>query len=220
MTAIYPSLLAANPNAIDSLVKQLEPLCPGFHIDIMDHKFVPYTGISIEKTNFLAKITYRQLWVHLMVESPELYLSQLQLPPDSIVTFHIESINHPEQTIKTILEKKLLPGLAINPKTNVDEVFQYLDQLHQVLIMSVEPGTSGQSFLEKTLSKIDPLVGYRNTSGIKFKIAMDGGINTKNVTTLIQKGVDQFAIGSDIFSAKVNPVEAYKIISNMHNDAG
>lgn len=216
MAAIYPSLSAADIHTIDKLVKQLEPFCPGFHIDIMDNKFVPYVGISIEKTNSVAKLTYRQIWVHLAVEDPESYVGQLQMPADSILTFHIESNKNTERLIKIILEKKWLPGIAINPKTTVDEIFPYLDQLYQVLIMSVEPGAPGQQFLERTLAKIDPLVGYRNTSNLKFKIAMDGGINAKNIGSLVEKGVDHFAIGTEIVAAKVGPVEAYKVLTNIN----
>ena len=126
MAVLYPSLLAADGNSLDKVVRQLETIAPGFHIDIMDNRFVPNTGISVEKTNTIAKITYRQLWVHLMVEEPESYLNQLQLPADSIVTFHIESRNQSKMMINKILEKKWLPGIAIKPKTGIDEIFPFL----------------------------------------------------------------------------------------------
>src|SRR5262245_58851595 len=108
MIEIFPSLLTADESKLDHYIKELEPFCPGFHIDIMDNKFVPNTGISIEKTNYIGKITYRQLWVHLMVEEPETYLNALQLPADTILTFHIESHKHSTKLIKQILEKKWL----------------------------------------------------------------------------------------------------------------
>ena len=109
MAEIYPSLLAADQGKLDHYIKELEPLCPGFHIDIMDNTFVPNTGIGVEKVNHIAKITYRQLWVHLMVQDPESYLNQLMLPPETIITFHIESHKHSPKLIKQILEKKWLP---------------------------------------------------------------------------------------------------------------
>lgn len=215
MAQIYPSLLAAPENTIDKTIKLLEPLCPGFHIDIIDNQFAPNTGISVEKTNSIAKLTYRQLWVHLMVEDVESYIKQLQLPPDSIVGFHIETKTDTRGLINKILEKKWLPSIAIKPKTSVNDIFPFLETIHQVLIMSVEPGFSGQPFLEDTLAKIDPLLGFRNTSHLNFKIAMDGGIGVKNIREISQKGVDQVAVGSAILEAKVGPVKAYQLLSEI-----
>lgn len=215
MAQIYPSLLATQENNIDKSIKLLEPLCPGFHVDIIDGKFAPNTGISIEKTNTIATLTYRQLWVHLMVEEVEWHLNQLQLPPDSIITFHIESNGEKNNIINKILEKKWLPGMAVSPKTGINSVFPFLQSLHQVLIMSVEPGFSGQPFLEGTLAKVDPLLGYRNTSHMNFKIALDGGINVKNLREVKEKGVDQIAVGSAILDAKVGPVKAYQLLSKI-----
>lgn len=213
MVEIYPSLLAADQQKLDHYIKELEPLCPGFHIDIMDNTFVPNSGISVEKVNHLASITYRQLWVHLMVEEPESFLNQLQIPPNSILTFHIESHKHSSQMIKKILEKKWLPGIAIKPKTGISEIFPFLETLYQVLVMSVEPGFSGQPFLSEMLEKVDPLVGFRNNSKSHFKIAMDGGIGVQNIKKVVEKGVDQVGVGSAIFEAKVGVEKAYQLLS-------
>lgn len=213
MAEIYPSLLAADQQHLDKAVRQLEPVCPGFHIDIMDNTFVHNAGISIEKANSIAKLTYRQIWVHLMVEDPESYLGQLHLPPDSILTFHIESHKHSTNLIKKILEKKWLPSMAINPKTGIDEIFPFAPSLHQILIMSVEPGFGGQPFLEDTLSKVGPLVGFRTTARLNFKIAMDGGITLKNITDVANKGVDQLAVGSQLFEAKAGPIKTYELLA-------
>lgn len=213
MVEIFPSLLATDQQKLDHYVKELEPLCPGFHIDIMDNKFVPNTGISLEKVNHIAKITYRPLWVHLMVEEPESYLNQLNLPPDSILTFHIESHKNSSKMIQMILEKKWLPGIAIKPTTGVSEVFPFLESLYQVLVMSVEPGFSGQPFLKETLDKVGPLVGFRTTSKSHFKIAMDGGISISNIKTVMQNGVDQVAVGSELFEHKAGAAKAYQLLS-------
>ncbi len=215
MIELYPSLLAADEHNLESIVKKLEPVCPGFHIDIMDGTFVPNAGISIEKTNSLAKLTYRQIWVHLMVTDPEFYLDKLQLPPDSIVTFHVESNKKTFNTIIKILEKKWLPSIALKPKTGINEIFSFLDSVYQVLIMSVEPGASGQIFIEETLDKVSPLLGYRDTSRGNFKIAIDGGVNDKNIRLLAQRHIDQAAIGSALFRAKSDVQEAYKILSAL-----
>lgn len=212
MALIYPSLLAANSAHLDNLISKLEPLVPGFHIDIMDNVFVPNTGISVETTNKIAKLTIKPLWIHLMVQEPESYLDKLQVPAGSIVTFHIESRTNTPRLIQRIIEKGWLPGMAIKPEVSVNEVFAYLDVLHQVLIMSVKPGFSGQQFLPETLAKVGPLVGQRQTAGFNFKIAMDGGIDIKNIVEIAAKGVDQLAVGSQIFDPAVGAAEAYKIL--------
>ena len=215
MIELYPSLLAVPAQDIDKTVKLLEPYCPGFHIDIMDNQFVPNMGISVEKANAIGQLTYRQLWVHLMVHDADDYVNRLQLPPDTIVTFHLESHKKIPGIINTILEKKWLPGIAIKPKTGVNEVFPFLDLIYQVLIMTVEPGFSGQQFMQEMLDKVDPLLGYKDTSRGDFKIALDGGINEKNLRLIAQKNVDQVAIGSALFEAKVGPVKAYELFSAL-----
>lgn len=215
MAQIYPSLLSVPENHLDHAIKELEPFCPGFHIDIIDGRFAPNSGMSIEKTNAIAASTYRQVWVHLMVTDIVPYLTNLQLPPDSIVDFHMGSGLEAIDIIKKILEKKWLPSIAVEPKMGINEIFTYLDSLYQVTIMSVEPGFSGQPLLEDTLTKIDPLLGYRTTSNSKFKIALDGGITAKNIRMVAQKEVDTMVVGAAIFDAKVGAVQAYELLSTL-----
>jgi ribulose-phosphate 3-epimerase len=221
MAIIYPSLLAAPEKDLMNLIRELEPYCKGFHIDIMDNKFVPNTGISIEKTNEISEKTIKKIWVHLMVENPKEYLNKLQLRPGSIVTFHIESHKKTFELIKQITEKKLLPGIAINPKTGLGEVFPFLGSVYQLLIMSVEPGFAGQLFNDSVVSKIDPAIGYRSTFAKfnpnvnLFKLAMDGGINVENIAMLAQKGVEEFAVGSEIFKSKRKPLEALQLFQKL-----
>lgn len=219
MALIYPSLLAADGADLNTVVAQLEPYCPGFHIDIMDNKFVPNMGIDISTTNELAKKTFRKLWIHLMVQEPEDYLKQLQLPEGSIITFHIESHKATSKTIKHIIEKKWLPSIAVNPKTGIGEVFPFLGSIYSVLIMSVEPGFAGQPFIPGVLAKIDPLIGLRTTNKMNFKIALDGGINVGNIALLAQKGVEELAVGSALFDAKAGAVEALKMCTKLAEES-
>lgn len=213
MPQIYPSLLAADQNKLETILKQLDPLVPGFHIDIIDNKFAPNQGLSIETTNTISRLSIKQLWVHIMAQEPESYLEQLAIRADSIVTFHLESHKHASHMIEKIQAKGWLPGIALKPKTGIDEIFPYLSNLYQVLIMSVEPGFSGQAFLPETLAKVDPLVGERNTGSLSFKIAMDGGIGMKNIVEITAKGVDQLAVGSEIFKHPAGIIDAYKLLT-------
>ncbi len=210
---IYPSLIAADQSNLEGALRQLEPHVPGFHLDIIDNKFAPSAGMSIETVNTVAKLAIKPLWVHLLVEDPAAYLEKLKLPAGAIITFHIEAHKEASRLIQKIQEKEWRPSLAIKPKTGVNEIFPFLPSIYQLLIMSVEPGFSGQPFLPGTLAKTDPLVGLRNTEPRVFKIAMEGGISIKNIVEIAAKGVDQVAVGTEIFGHKAGPVEAYKILA-------
>lgn len=194
---IFPSL--ADNHSLKTTIKQLDAHCQGYHIDAMDGVFVPQKTWEPAAINTIEQETLRQLWVHLMVADTKKWLDELTIQASSIVTIHLESNKDIRKTILRIKNKYWLPSMAINPKTNLDVVFPFLADVHQVLLMSVEPGFSGQEFLNDTISKLDTLIGYRQTSGLTFKIAMDGGINKKNIGMLAAKGVDHFGVSSGIF---------------------
>ncbi len=207
MIRIYPSLISANLLNLEHEIKLLEPHCDGFHLDIMDNHFVPNLTFGIDMIQAISKTTHKQLWVHLMVDQPNTWIESLQLPEQTILSFHIESTNKTSELIKRIKEKKWLTSIAINPKTNVDEIFPYLHLIDQVLIMSVEPGFSGQRFLEPTIDKIAPLIKRQTAQKLTFSIGFDGGITPENIGLLAQKGVTDFAAASTIFN-NPHPIEA------------
>lgn len=212
MPALYPSLLAANPGDHTHIIEHLGPYCHGFHLDIVDDTFVPHAIIDIESINTLAHKARKPLWVHLMVKNPKSTIERLMLQHGSIVSFHLESVDGILDVINFINEKKYLPSIAIHPKTPVAKVFPFLHKLHQVLIMSVNPGYSGQQFMPEVLSKLDPLIGYRAMHKLNFNIGMDGGITTHNIKEIVNHGVDDIAIGSAIFN-NPDPVEFLKKLS-------
>ena len=144
----------------------------------MDNHFVPNLTWGPMFLAATSRTTYKQLWVHLMVDNPQDWLDKLTLPSGSIVSFHYETSATEISMINGIKEKDWLPSIAINPKTDVEKIFPFLEHLHQVLIMSVEPGFSGQKFLPEVVSKVEALNGYRATSGFGFTIGIDGGVNT------------------------------------------
>lgn len=199
MPGIYPSLIAADIMNLKKEIEETEQYVHGYHIDITDPYFTSNITVGPMFIDPISRITSKQLWVHLMVERPKDYLERLPLPGGSIFTFHLESKGGVLVMIKKIKQKNWLPSLAISPDTPVQDVFPFLDKLHQVLIMTVKPGFAGQPMLTDTLSKIDPLLGYRQTRNLKFRIAVDGGVTVQNYEMLLKKGVDDFAIGSGIF---------------------
>lgn len=215
MATIFPSLIGSDLLNLESTIKMLDPHCLGYHIDIMDGNFVPNLSMGPMIVNALAKKTKNtDLWIHLMVTKPATYLDSLELPPGAWFTFHIESEVGILNLIKNIREKKLKPGLAISPKTPIERIFPFLNELDQVTVMSVEPGFSGQEFLKSSIERVEALAAYRSTSGEKFKIAIDGGISENNIALLAQKGVDQFAVSSAIFDY-ADPVRAFEELKKL-----
>lgn len=205
---IYPSLLDVTNDDLESVIKQFDPLVPGYHIDIMDGVFVPNLTRGIALAHEVASLSNRpKQWVHLMVENPEVMIRALELYEGSIVSFHIETKVNALYLIDVIIEKKLIPSIALSPKTNVEDVFPFLNKLGQVLIMSVEPGYSGQRFMQESLEKVKTLAGYRATSGLSFRIGIDGGITGENIGEVVQAGANDIAVSSAIFS-RPDPLQA------------
>lgn len=207
MASIYPSLIAAHPLNLYDIIKKLEPYCAGFHGDIMDNHFVPNLTFGADTVNAIDAASSKPTWVHLMVDNPLDWCKSLSLKANSIVSFHIESTKRVEDMIKRIKENNWKASIAIKPKTNVAEIFQYLHLIDQVLVMSVEPGFSGQRFLEPMLKKVTLLVNERTKNNSKFLIGLDGGISMQNISSVIRHGAQDLAIASAIFN-QPDPIAA------------
>lgn len=213
MIRICPSLISSNLLNLSQTITELEPHSDGFHLDIMDDHFVPNLTWGHMFINAIAHKTMKPLFVHLMVEQPELWPQKLELNDNDTVIFHLENkINH-YALIKNITEKKWHVGLAIRPKTPIEEILPYLKHINLVVLMSVEPGFSGQSFLESSIERLKLLVSARNEFNPSLVITMDGGINEHNIAQLAQAGVDQVAMASALFSTG----DAVQNIQTMRN---
>lgn len=213
MATIYPSLMGTNPLKLEQTIKQLDPHVHGYHVDIMDNQFVPNVTWGAQTVNAIAQATMHPLWVHLMVVKPEDWIQRLELMGGSIFSFHYEAVGSNIHFIKQIKEKNWYPSIAISPSTPVEKIFPLLPLVDQVLIMSVDPGFAGQPFITDVIKKLEPLIGYRASSKLNFRIAMDGGIKLDNIVELAQKGVEDFAVASGIFDYP-DPVEALKILQD------
>lgn len=199
MIHIYPAIMGADYDEYKKL-DQLKGLVDRVHIDIMDNIFVPNKTVGMYELNKYAQMTDFLLWIHLMVERPERFYQELVLPHNSLVSFHIESSGCFFDFIKFIKEKKHRASIALNPKTPISESIPFLNIIDQVLVMSVEPGFSGQPFLKEVIKKIEDLVLYRQQHNLAFRIAIDGGVNITNIELLANKGIDDCAVSSGIFS--------------------
>lgn len=214
MVKLYPSLIAANQLYLGDAISSLQADCAGFHCDIMDNHFVPNLTFGAKTVNSIDAATQLPSWVHLMVDNPLEWLEILKLKADSLISFHIESKASTPEMIKRIRENNCKPTIAINPKTNVEEIFEFLNIVDQVLIMSVEPGFSGQPFLAPMMDKIAPLISYREKNNLSFSISMDGGINAKNLKMIADAGVDECVVGAAVFN-QPDPVAALKELKKI-----
>jgi ribulose-phosphate 3-epimerase len=199
MVHLYPSLMAVPLTHMSDEIALLQPACAGFHLDIMDNQFVPHFTWDIDTANMIIKKINSVVWIHLMVKNPALFFAQLALPAGSLVSFHIESEVDVISFAKTIKEKNCRVSIAIRPKTDIVAIIPFLHVIDHVLVMSVEPGLSGQPFLESSYEKIDKLIAYKKKYNHDFAIGIDGGIDATNIATIAGKGVDDCAIASAIF---------------------
>lgn len=206
---IYPSLIAADLLNLHAVMQNLETSCDGFHVDIMDHHFVPNLTLGPDFVNSMACVTELPLWVHLMVTNPTAIVDKLQLRTQDLITLHYESF----ETSKLLLELVLLIkktgskiGLALKPETEISLVTDLVAQFDQVLIMSVEPGFSGQQFLPNSYHRIEQLIQLRRDQNLNFRIAIDGGVNSENISQLVQVGAQDLVAGTAIFNSSNEPV--------------
>ena|SRR5581483_3629809 len=198
MIHIYPAMMGIDEEQIHKIIL-LKPSVTRVHIDVMDGHFVPSITHGSERINECTKKEELFVWLHLMIVDIPRFFAMYKVPEESLVSFHIEAVADVFDSVKTIKEKKCIPSVAISPKTAVKEIEPFLSVVRHVLVMSVEPGFSGQPFLPTVISKIDALVQYRQKHALQFRIGIDGGINKDNIGYLAKKGVDDFAISSGIF---------------------
>lgn len=204
---IFPSLISGDLLNLETCIKSLEPESDGFHIDVMDFHFVPNLTWGPMFVNAIARITEKPLFVHLMIENSLQFIDTLDLRPHDTLSFHIEEPEDIKEEINYIKEKNIKTNIAISPKTAIEKLYPYLGSVDQVLLMSVNPGFSGQQFLDNSVDRLDTLVHHRTQENLSFEIVMDGGINETNIGELAKRGVDAVGVASAIF-AHPDPVKA------------
>ncbi|MDD2203154.1 MAG: ribulose-phosphate 3-epimerase [Bacilli bacterium] len=172
-----------------------------FHIDVMDGKFVDETNFSISKIEEVSNYALKKLDVHLMVEYPNSYIASLPLSKIEYITVHYESLNGDFSILEKIRDKGIKCGISIKPNTDVQLIFNLLDKIDLVLIMSVEPGYGGQDFLDSSLTKVRLLKSEIKNRNLPILISIDGGINNENSSKCIEAGCDMLVSGSYIISS-------------------
>jgi len=161
------------------------------HIDIMDGKFVPNNTLEKFDMNKISKYSDKNFDVHLMVENPIDYISTFVTPLTDYISIHLESKGI-DQSLKSIKENGIKCGLAINPDTEIQKLYPFLEIIDMVIIMSVFPGKGGQKFIENTYDKVEKLRNHDKN----IDISVDGGVGSSNSKTLISKGASTLVSGS------------------------
>ncbi len=160
------------------------------HVDIADGKFVSEKSYTISEVLKYSTYTSKPLDIHLMVNNPIKYIDELSILNVAYMTFHFEAVKNPLEVIEHIKNNGIRAGISIKPDTSVSGIFSLLPHLDLVLIMSVEPGKSGQKFMESVLYKIEVLRKEIDEKGYKTIISVDGGINEETFPLVKEKGVD------------------------------
>ena len=204
---ISPSILAADFGNLQrdcEMVNHSE--ADWFHLDIMDGVFVPNISYGMPIIKKINEISKKTLDVHLMIIEPDRYIKTFKDIGADILTVHFEACNHLHRTIQNIKSHGMKAGVAINPHTPINVLEDILDDLDLVLIMSVNPGFGGQSFIENTFTKTKKLSEIRESRQSHFLIEIDGGVSTSNARKLVDAGADVLVAGSFIFKSD-NPAE-------------
>lgn len=195
---IAPSILSADfANLQNEIEKVTQAGADWIHVDVMDGHFVPNITIGIPVVESLKKITRIPLDVHLMIDKPERYVEGFIAAGSDYLTIHVESTHQVASCLKKIRELGAKPGITLRPKTPIDSLTPYLDLVDLVLVMTVEPGFGGQSFMLDQVEKIHWLTDYRSKHGLKYLIEVDGGVNDKTLSWLSKS--DVLVAGSYIF---------------------
>lgn len=199
---ISPSMLSADFGNLERDTKMIDRSAAEWvHIDVMDGVFVPNISFGFPVMKPIRKATNKVLDVHLMIVEPEKYVRRFVEAGADYVTFHYEATDDIEGCIKAIREAGAKVGISIKPATEAAALTDILSKVDLVLVMSVEPGFGGQSFIDGSLDKIRDLAKMRREQGLDFIIEVDGGISAKNAAEVFNAGAEALVAGSAVFGA-------------------
>ncbi len=203
MIKVAPSILSAD---FGNLARDVEEICNSgcdlVHVDVMDGHFVPNLTIGPVVVSAVAKVATKPLDIHLMVENNTFFVELFAPLKPEYISFHIEEEKHPHRLIQKIRSLGIKPAIVLNPHTPPESVEFLLKDLDMVLLMSVNPGFGGQSFIDTVLEKASRLNEMRNRLNPNCLIEVDGGVSDKNIQALKESGVDVVVAGSYVFKHK------------------
>ncbi len=212
---ISPSLLSAN---FCNLEKDIEMLnnsqADWLHVDVMDGVFVPNISFGQPVIKHIKKIAKKPLDVHLMIVEPDKFFEDYKNCGADIITVHYEACTHLHRSLSKIKQLGMKAGVVLNPHTPVCVLEDIIEMCDLVLLMSVNPGFGGQSFIENTYSKIKTLKQLIEKKNPNCLIEIDGGVNTENYKKLVEAGADVLVAGNAVFAAE-NPTETIKQLKTI-----
>ncbi|WP_249869827.1 ribulose-phosphate 3-epimerase [Oceanobacillus saliphilus] len=201
MTKIAPSILSADFSKLGEEIKDVEAGGADYiHVDVMDGHFVPNITIGPLIVEAIKPVTSLPLDVHLMIENPDPFIPEFAKAGASIITVHQEACTHLHRTIQLIKANGSKAGVVINPATPAEMIKPILREVDLVLIMTVNPGFGGQTFIQETLEKISQVDTWRKELNLSFEIEVDGGVNTDTAKLCTDAGADVLVAGSAVFN--------------------
>lgn len=207
---IAPSLLSSDfADLKTEIAKVTEAGAHLLHVDVMDGHFVPNLTIGMPVVKAIKGVSKIPLDVHLMIDSPEKYIDGFARAGSDYLTIHIESTKLVRDCLLQIRKLKMKPGITLRPGTKLEEIKPYLALVDLVLIMTVEPGFGGQSFMHDQLEKVSWLKQYRDKNKLSYLIEIDGGVNPQTSQLCWEAGADILVAGSAVFAGE-KIVENYR----------
>ena len=216
---IAPSILTADLGHLNDEIRRVtEAKSDYVHLDVMDGRFVPNISIGLPVIESVRQSTTLPLDVHLMIVEPEHYLERFATAGADLITVHVEACRHIHRTLQQIREIGCQVGLALNPGTPVSAIEEVAELVDVVLVMSVNPGFGGQSFIPTSLSKIKRTRALLDAANPEALIEIDGGIKPENAREIWEAGADILVAGSAIFSPERSVAEAIDAFRAMFED--
>ena len=200
---LAPSILSADFSNLIEDVKKVENAGAQYlHIDVMDGHFVPNITIGPLVVSSLRNKSNMVFDVHLMIENPEAYIDEFAKAGSDIICIHVESTRHVHRAIQKIKEHGIKAGIALNPATDISTIKYVLEDVDMVLVMSVNPGFGGQSFIPSAIDKIKEIKSIINEKNLNIEIEVDGGVKLDNAKEVLNAGADILVAGSAVFGSE------------------
>lgn len=206
---IAPSILSADFGHLERDIKLIKNEVKYLHVDVMDGHFVSNITFGPDVVAAIRKFTNLTLDCHLMIDNPADYVEQFADAGGDILTVHIESTVHIDRVLQQIKNKGVKAGIVLNPGTPVAALSEVLPMVDQVLVMTVNPGFGGQTFIPRTLQKIAELAKLREANGYHYDIEVDGGVNETTIKQCSDAGANVFVAGSYVYG-HIDPIAQIK----------